>query len=138
MKAAMRARDSARLSAIRLILAAVKQREVDERIELADPDVVSVIEKMLKQRRESIVQFEKAARHDLAQAEKFEVEVLSAYLPQQLGEAEIEKEIAAAIAAAGASGIKDMGKVMAALKPRLAGKADMAKVSGQVKSKLSG
>jgi len=134
----MRARDSARLSAIRLILAAVKQREVDERIELADPDVVSVIEKMLKQRRESIVQFEKAARHDLAQAEKFEVEVLSAYLPQQLGEAEIEKEIAAAIAAAGASGIKDMGKVMAALKPRLAGKADMAKVSGQVKSKLSG
>jgi len=138
MKAAMRAKDSARLSAIRLILAAVKQREVDERIELADPDVVSVIEKMLKQRRESIVQFEKAARHDLAQAEKFEVEVLSAYLPQQLGEAEIEKEIAAAIAAAGASGIKDMGKVMAALKPRLAGKADMAKVSGQVKSKLSG
>jgi uncharacterized protein YqeY len=138
MKAAMRARDSARLSAIRLLLAAVKQREVDERIELADADVVSVIEKMLKQRRESIVQFESAARNDLVQAEKFEVEVLTAYLPQQLGEAEIQQEIQSAIAASSASGIKDMGKVMAALKPRLAGKADMAKVSSLVKGKLSG
>jgi len=133
----MRARDSARLSAIRLLLAAVKQREVDERIELVDADVVSVIEKMLKQRRESIAQFEKAARTDLAQAEKFEVEVLTAYLPQQLGEAEIQQEIQSVVAATGASGIKDMGKVMAALKPRLAGKADMAKVSSLVKGKLS-
>ena len=134
----MRARDSARLSAIRLILAAVKQKEVDERIELGDAEVVGVIEKMLKQRRESIAQFEKAARNDLVQVEKFEVEVLTAYLPQQLGEAEIQKEIESAIAAAGASGIKDMGKVMAALKPRLAGKADMARVSALVKAKLSG
>jgi len=134
----MRARDAARLSAIRLLLAAVKQREVDERIELTDADVLSVIEKMLKQRRESIVQFEKAARTDLAEVEKFEVAVLSAYLPQQLGEDEIQKEIQSVIAETGASGIKDMGKVMAALKPRLAGKADMAKVSGLVKGRLSG
>ena len=134
----MRARDAARLSAIRLLLAAVKQREVDERIELTDADVLSVIEKMLKQRRESIVQFEKAARTDLAEVEKFEVGGLSAYLPQQLGEAEIQKEIQSVIAETGASGIKDMGKVMAALKPRLSGKADMAKVSGLVKGRLSG
>ena len=134
----MRARDAARLSAIRLLLAALKQREVDERIVLTDADVLSVIEKMLKQRRESIVQFEKAARTDLAEVEKFEVAVLSAYLPQQLGEAEIQKEIQSVIAETGASGIKDMGKVMAALKPRLAGKADMAKVSGLVKGRLSG
>ena len=100
--------------------------------------MLSVIEKMLKQRRESIVQFEKAARTDLAEAEKFEVGVLSAYLPQQLGEAEIQKEIQSVIAETGASGIKDMGKVMAALKPRLAGKADMGKVSGLVKGRLSG
>ena len=138
MKAAMRARDAARLSAIRLLLAALKQREVDERIVLTDADVLSVIEKMLKQRRESIVQFEKAARTDLAEVEKFEVGVLSAYLPQQLGEDEIQKEIQSVIAETGASGIKDMGKVMAALKPRLAGKADMAKVSGLVKGRLSG
>jgi len=134
----MRARDAARLSAIRLLLAALKQREVDERIVLTDADVLSVIEKMLKQRRESIVQFEKAARTDLAEVEKFEVGVLSAYLPQQLGEDEIQKEIQSVIAETGASGIKDMGKVMAALKPRLAGKADMAKVSGLVKGRLSG
>ena len=138
MKAAMRARDAARLSAIRLLLAALKQREVDERIVLTDADVLSVIEKMLKQRRESIVQFEKAARTDLAEVEKFEVGVLSAYLPQQLGEDEIQKEIQSVIAETGASGIKDMGKVMAALKPRLAGKADMGKVSGLVKGRLSG
>jgi len=134
----MRARDAARLSAIRLLLAALKQREVDERIVLTDADVLSVIEKMLKQRRESIVQFEKAARTDLAEVEKFEVGVLSAYLPQQLGEDEIQKEIQSVIAETGASGIKDMGKVMAALKPRLAGKADMGKVSGLVKGRLSG
>jgi len=138
MKTAMRAKDSARLSAVRLILAALKQKEVDERVELTDADVVSVIEKMLKQRRESIVQYEKAARNDLAQVEHFEVGVLSAYLPQQLGEAEIQKEIDSTISATGASGIKDMGKVMAALKPRLAGKADMAKVSSLVKTKLAG
>ena len=133
----MRARDAARLSAIRLILAALKQKEVDERVELSDADVVAVIEKMLKQRRESIAQFERAARNDLADVEKFEVGVLSAYLPQQLDEAEIQKEINSIISETGASGIKDMGKVMAALKPRLAGKADMGKVSGLVKVRLS-
>jgi uncharacterized protein YqeY len=138
MKAAMRARDAARLSAIRLLLSGIKQREVDERVELTDADVLSVIEKMLKQRRESIAQYEKAARNDLAEVEKFEVGVLTAYLPQQLGEAEVQKEIDAAVAASGASGIKDMGKVMAILKPALAGKADMAKVSSLVKTRLSG
>ncbi len=134
----MRARDAARLSAIRLLIAAIKQKEIDERVDLGDADVLAVIEKMLKQRRESIVQFEKAARNDLAEAEKFEVKVLSAYLPQQLGDAEIQNEINSIISETGASGIKDMGKVMAALKPRLAGKADMAKVSGLVKGRLSG
>jgi len=138
MKAAMRARDSARLSAIRLLLAGIKQREVDERKELTDPDVLAVIEKMIKQRRESIVQYEKGARQDLADVEKFELGVLSGYLPQQLGEAEVQKEIDAAVAESGASGIKDMGKVMALLKTRLAGKADMGKVSALVKGKLSG
>jgi uncharacterized protein len=138
MKSAMRAKDAARLSAIRLILAAIKQREVDERIELTDPDVVAILEKMIKQRRESIAQFEKASRTDLADAEKFELGILTAYLPQQLAEAEIQKEINAAVAESGASGIKDMGKVMALLKTRLAGRADMGKVSGLVKSRLSG
>jgi uncharacterized protein len=138
MKAAMRAKDAARLSAIRLILAAIKQKEVDERVELGDAEVIGVLEKMIKQRRESIAQYEKAARTDLAEVEKFELGVLSGYLPQQLGEAEIQKEIQAAIAESGASGIKDMGKVMALLKPRLAGRADMGKVSNLVKSKLSG
>ena len=134
----MRARDAARLSAVRLLLAAIKQREVDERIELSDADVLSVIEKMIKQRRESIAQFEKAARQDLADNEKFEIEVLSAYRPQQMSGAEIAQAVAAAIAESGASGMKDMGKVMASLKPRLAGRADMGKVSALVKSKLSG
>jgi len=138
MKTAMRAKDSARLSAIRLILAAVKQKEVDERIELTDGDVVGILEKMIKQRRESIAQFEKAARKDLADAEKFELGVLSGYLPQQLGEAEIQKEINSVIAEVGAGGVKDMGKVMAALKSRLAGRADMGKVSTLVKARLSG
>ena len=137
MKAAMRARDAARLSAVRLLLAAIQQKEVDERIELTDADVLSVIEKMLKQRRESIAQYEKAARNDLADVEKFELGVLTAYLPQQMGEAEIVAAIAAAVAESGASGIKDMGKVMALLKPRVAGKADMGKVSGLVKVRLS-
>ena len=138
MKAAMRAKDSARLSTVRLLLAAIKQKEVDERVELVDPDVVSIIEKMIKQRRESIAQFEKAARQDLADKEKAEIAVLSAYLPQQVSDAEIEKEINSIISEAGATGPKDMGKVMAVLKPRLAGRADMGKVSALVKSRLSG
>jgi uncharacterized protein YqeY len=138
MKAAMRAKDAARLSAIRLILAGVKQREVDERKELTDADVVSVIEKMIKQRRESIAQFEQAARKDLADAEKFELEVLSAYLPQQMSDAEVSQMVEAAVSEAKASGAKDMGKVMALLKPRLAGRADMGKVSSLVKTRLSG
>jgi uncharacterized protein YqeY len=143
MKSAMRAKESARLSAIRLLLAALKQKQVDERAPgkeasatLADADVLGVIEKMIKQRRESIAQFEKAGRTDLADCEKFEIGVLSAYLPQQLGTAEIEQAVAAAIAESGASGVKDMGKVMALLKGRLAGRADMGKVSGLVKAKL--
>jgi uncharacterized protein YqeY len=138
MKAAMRAKDAARLSAIRLVLAAIKQREVDERKELDDAEVLSVLEKMIKQRRESIAQYEKAARTDLADAEKFELELLSAYLPKQLGDAELQNEVSKAITDSGASEIKDMGKVMALLKPRLAGKADMGKVSSLVKSRLSG
>ena len=134
----MRAKDAARLSTIRLLLAAIKQREVDERIELDDAAVVGVIEKMIKQRRESIVQFEKGARQDLAEVEKAEVQVLTAYLPAQMSDAEIQKQIDSVISETGASSAKDMGKVMAALKPRLAGKADMGKVSGLVKAKLSG
>jgi hypothetical protein len=138
MKAAMRAKQPARLSAIRLILAAIKQKEVDERIELSDADVVAILEKMVKQRRESIAQFEKASRTDLADAEKFELGVLAGYLPQQMDETQVQQEIAKAIAESSASGAKDMGKVMALLKPRLAGRADMGKVSGLVKSRLSG
>ena len=138
MKAALRAKESARLSTLRLLLAAIKQREVDERIELDDPAVLSVIEKMIKQRRESIAQFESASRNDLADAEKAEVAVLSAYLPAQMSDAEIQKEIDSVISATGAAGAKDMGKVMAALKLKLAGKADMGKVSSLVKARLSG
>jgi len=138
MKAAMRAKDAARLSAIRLLLAAIKQREVDERIELDDAAVLGVIDKMIKQRRESIAQFEKAARKDLVDAEKAEIQLLSGYLPAQMGDAEIAQAVSAAIAESGASGVKDMGKVMALLKPRLAGKADMGKVSALVKTKLAG
>jgi uncharacterized protein YqeY len=138
MKAAMRARDAARLSAIRLLLAAMKQKEVDERRALADADVLGIIEKMVKQRRESIAQYEKAARQDLADQEKFEIGVLGAYLPQQMSEAEIAQAVAAAAGEAGAAGVKDMGKVMALLKSRLAGRADMGKVSALVKAKLGG
>ena len=134
----MRAKDAARLSTVRLALAAIKQREVDTRTELGDAEVVAVIEKMLKQRRESIAQFEQAGRKDLADAEKAELAVLSAYLPQQLGDAELDQAVAAAIGESGASGVKEMGKVMALLKTRLAGKADMGKVSNLVKTKLSG
>jgi uncharacterized protein YqeY len=137
MKAAMRAKDSARLSAVRLLLAALKQKEVDERVTLTDADVLGVIEKMLKQRRESIAQYEKAARNDLAEVEKFEVGVLSAYLPKQMSDAEVEQAVAAAIAEAGAASVKDMGKAMGLLRPRLAGKADMGKVSALLKAKLS-
>jgi len=133
----MRAKDAARLSTVRLLLAAIKQREVDERIELDDAAVLGVIEKMIKQRRESIVQFEKGARQDLAAVEKAEVQVLTAYLPAQMGDAEIQKQIDSVISETGASSAKDMGKVMAALKARLAGKADMGKVSALVKGKLS-
>ncbi len=134
----MRAKDAARLSAVRLLLAGIKQREVDERKELSDAEVTAVIEKMIKQRRESILQYEKAARQDLAEVEKFELGVLSAYLPQQMSDADIENAVATAVSESGASGVKDMGKVMAALKPKLAGRADMAKVSALVKTKLSG
>jgi len=138
MKAAMRAKQATRLSAIRLLLSAMKQREVDERIELIDADVMGIIEKMIKQRRESIVQYEKGGRADLADAEKFEVDVLSAYLPQQMAEADVGAAIDAAIAESGAKAMPDMGKVMAILKPRLAGRADMGRVSALVKAKLSG
>lgn len=134
----MRARDAARLSAVRLLLSGIKQREVDERKELTDAEVVSVIEKMIKQRRESIAQYEKAARKDLADAEKFELDVLTGYLPQQMGDAELGQAVDAAISEAKPAGVKDMGKVMGLLKARLAGKADMGKVSALVKSKLSG
>ena len=137
MKTAMRAKETARLGTIRLLLSAMKQREVDERIELSDADVMGIIEKMIKQRRESIVQYEKGGRADLADAEKFEVGVLSGYLPQQMTEAEVAAEVDAAMASTGAKAMPDMGKVMAILKPKLAGRADLAKVSAQVKSRLS-
>ena len=138
MKAAMRARETARLGTVRLLLAAMKQKEVDERVVLSDADVLAIIDKMVKQRRESIAQFEKAGRKDLADGEKAEIVVLSGYLPQQLSEAEVGAAIADAIRESGAAGVKDMGKVMAVLKPKLAGRADMGKVSGLVKAKLGG
>ena len=137
MKAAMRAKETARLGAIRLLLAAMKQREVDERIELNDADVLSIIDKMLKQRRDSISQFETAGRHELADIEKFEIAVLQTYMPQQFSAAEIDAAIAQAITSSGAAGAQDMGKVMALLKPQLAGRADIGKVSVLVKAKLS-
>jgi uncharacterized protein YqeY len=138
MKAAMRAREPARLSTIRLLLAAIKQREVDERREMSDSDVIAVIEKMVKQRKESIAQFEAGKRQDLADAERAEIAVLQAYLPQPLSDAEIDAEIAAAVAKIGASGPAAMGRVMAELKPRLAGRADLAAVSARVKARLAG
>ena len=137
VKAAMRAGDARRRDALRLLLAALKQREVDERKELTDADVIAVVEKMIKQRRDSIVQFEQGGRQDLADAEKFELDVLQTYMPQAMGEAEIEAAVAAAIQQSGAKGMADMGKVMAALKPQLAGRADMGKVSALVKAQLS-
>jgi uncharacterized protein len=138
MKTAMRAKDTARLGTVRLLLAAMKQKEVDERVELTDADVLSIIEKMLKQRRESIAQFEKAGRNDLADTEKAEIGVLQAYLPQQMSAAEVAEAIAAAIQESGAAGPKDMGKVMGLLKSRLAGRTDMGTLSGLVKAKLVG
>jgi uncharacterized protein len=137
MKAAMRAKDSARLGAIRLLQAAIKQREVDERIELSDADVITAIEKMLKQRRDSIAAYESANRTDLADIEKYEVTVLQKYLPQQLTEAETLSILDQVIADTGAAGVKDMGKVMAAIKPLVAGKADMGKISGLIKTRLA-
>jgi len=136
MKTAMRAKDMQKLGVIRLLQAAIKQREVDERIELDDAAVIAAIEKMLKQRRDSIAAFEGANRHDLADQEKFEVTVLQAYLPAQLSEDEINVIIAKVVAETGAAGAKDMGKVVGAVKPLVAGKADMAKVSGLIKAAL--
>jgi len=138
MKSAMRAKETARLSTIRLLLSAMKQKEVDERVELTDADVLAIIEKMLKQRRESIAQFEKANRTDLADSEKAEIAVLSAYLPAQMSDAEVAAAIAAAVAESGAAGPKDMGKVMGLLKAKLAGRTDMGKLSGLVKARLAG
>jgi len=137
MKAAMRAKDSARLGAIRLLQAAIKQREVDERTELSDADVLGVLDKMVKQRRDSIAQFEAAGRQELADKEKFEIDVLQVYMPQQLSAEEIDAAIEQALASSGASGPQDMGKVMGLLKPQLAGRADLGKVSGLVKARLS-
>ncbi len=137
MKAAMRAKEPQRLSAIRLLLAAIPQREVDERKEMSDAEVVAIIEKMMKQRADSIAQFQAAGRQDLVDAETFELDLLQGYLPQQLSEPEIAAELEAAIGQTGAAGIKDMGKVMGLLKGRLAGRADMAKVSAMVKARLS-
>lgn len=137
VKAAMRAGDARRRDALRLLLAALKQREVDERKELTDAEVIAVVEKMIKQRRDSIVQFEQGGRQDLADAEKFELDVLQTYMPQALSEAEIEAAVTGAIQESDAKGMADMGKVMAALKPKLAGRADMGKVSALVRARLS-
>ncbi|WP_374341416.1 GatB/YqeY domain-containing protein [Azonexus sp.] len=138
MKTAMKAKDSARLAATRLLLAAIKQREVDERIELGDAAVTAVIEKLVKQRKDSVAQYLAAGRQELADAEQFEIGVLSAYLPEKMGSDEIAAAVAAAVAETGAKGPADMGKLMGALKPRLAGKADMAEVSRLVKAALAG
>ena len=138
MKAAMKAKDAQRLGTVRLLLSAMKQREVDERIELADSDILAILEKMLKQRRDSIAQYEAGGRQDLADVEKFEISVLSGYMPQQLGAEEVAAAVAEAITAAGATGPQDMGKVRALLKPKLAGKADIGAVSALVKAKLAG
>jgi hypothetical protein len=137
MKSAMRSKDSARLGTIRLLLAAIKQKEVDERIELVDVDIVSIIDKMLKQRRDSIEAFNKADRKDLVEKEEFELKVLQDYMPQQLTEQEVEKMIIDAIESAGANSMKDMGAIMNILKPKLAGKTNMADVSQKIKTKLT-
>jgi uncharacterized protein YqeY len=137
VKAAMRAGDTRRRDALRLLLAALKQREVDDRKELADADVIGVIDKMIKQRRDSIAQFEQGGRPDLADVEKFELSVLQGYMPQALSDAEIAAAVANAIQQTGARSAADMGKVMALLKGQLAGRADMASVSAQVKAALA-
>jgi uncharacterized protein YqeY len=137
MKAAMRARDTGRLATVRLLLAAIKQREVDERVTLDDAAVTAVIDKMIKQRKDSISQFEAAGRTDLVDQENAELKVLAAYMPEPLPEAELAAEVAAAVAQTGAAGPQDMGKVMAVLKPKLAGRADMTAVSALVKAALA-
>jgi len=137
MKTAMKARETARLSAIRLLMAACKQIEVDERIELDDAAIIGVIDKMLKQRRDSVSQYEAANRTDLADKERFEMDVLKGYLPQPLLETEIDALIEQAVAETGAASMADMGKVMGILKPKMAGRADMGAVSGRIKSRLS-
>lgn len=138
MKAALRARDAARLSAIRMLLAAIKQKEVDERIDADDAAVTAIVGKLIKQRRDSIEQFGKAGRTDLVDQEKAELDLLAGYLPQQLSEAELAAAIDVAIAEAGATGPHAMGKVMGLLKPRIAGRADLGRASALVKSKLGG
>ncbi|MBT9568078.1 MAG: GatB/YqeY domain-containing protein [Thiobacillus sp.] len=138
MKDAMRAKDAARLGPIRLLLAAIKQKEVDERIELDDAAVSSIVEKLIKQRKDSISQFRAAGRDDLVSVEEAELVVLHTYLPEQLSAAEVEAAVAAAIAESGASSAKDMGKVMGLIKPRLAGRADMGQVSSLIKARLAG
>src|SRR5262249_3916544 len=138
LKAAMRGGDARRRDALRLLTAALKQREVDERVDLADADVVAIVDKLIKQRREAITQFDKGGRQDLVEKERYELDVLQTYMPQALSQAEIEAAIAQAIAAAGAKAPSDMGKVMAALKRNLAGRADIGKGSALVKTRLSG
>ena len=138
LKQAMRAGDTRRRDALRLLTAALKQKDVDERKTLGDLDVVGIIDKMVKQRRDSIAQFEKGGRTDLAEVEQFEISVLEAYMPAAMSDAEVDAAIAAAIAEAGAKGPADMGKVMGPLKAKLAGRADMGKVSARVKAKLAG
>lgn len=138
MKTAMRSQDKDRLATIRLIMAALKQREVDERIELTDEHILAILNKMIKQRRDSITQFEAGSRADLAQKEAAEILIIQQYLPAQLSEAEIEQAVIAAISESGAGSAKDMGKVMGLLKAKLQGKADMTVVSAKVKEKLAG
>jgi len=138
MKAAMRAGEKDRLSCIRMLQAGIKQREVDERVELGDADVLSVIEKMIKQRKESVAQFQAGNRADLVAKESAEIALLSGYLPAQLGDAELATLVREAVASTGASSMKDMGKVMAALKPKVQGRADMGALSARIKSALAG
>ena len=138
MKEAMKAGAKERLAVIRLILAAVKQKEVDERITLDDAQMLAVLEKMLKQRRESVTQFLQGNRKDLADKEEAEIRVIQAYMPAQLSDAELDKLVAEAMAESGAASVKDMGKVMGILKPKVAGKADMGAVSAKIKAKLGG
>lgn len=138
VKTAMKAKDKARLGVLRLITSSIKQREVDERIELNDDQVISVLEKMVKQRKDSIAQFENAGRTELAEQEAFEINIIQKYLPEQLSDAEIDALIDEAIKNTGAASMKEMGKVMGLLKPKLAGRADMGTVSQKIKKQLSG